>query len=266
MSLGNSFFSDFGSSGGKDGAQGVQGVQGAQGLQGNRGIQGILGNRGGLGSQGVQGFDGQIGSQGVQGIQGAGSQGSQGVQGIKSDYYQIIPLAVGQTTDNGNGIASTDTAILTTTPNIIFVTPTIFRQSFNSNLFSIRNVTAVAGRLGRILIYSNGTSGVNQDFPETKLFESVNIDLSTTGIKSVIVNFNFFSNTFYWIGFYANLSGDIAALSGTGASLFMALGLNNNQLRQSATYGSAPTTWNVATQTYAADTGVRLGMYVNSLL
>jgi hypothetical protein len=150
----------------------------------------------------------------------------------------------------------------------MYVTPTIFRQSFNSNLFSIKCTTAFAGSLARIVIYSNGTSGINQDFPETKLYESVDIDLSTTGIKSVAVNFDFYSNTYYWVGIHAKSSmTQVAGISGTNSSLFNVVALTSNQIRQDVyPYGSAPTTWNVATQFFSADTGLRLGMYVNSLL
>jgi hypothetical protein len=267
MSLGNSFFSDFGASGGKDGTQGVQGLQGTQGLQGNRGIQGVLGARGGIGSQGIQGFGGQIGSQGIQGIQGAGSQGSQGLQGVMCEDYQIIPIAVGQTTYNGNGLCSSDTAELTITANTIFIAPCVFRQSFTTNLLSVRNNFLVAGaRVIRILIYSNGTSGANLNYPETKLYESVDLDMTTLGVKSVITNLTFLANVTYWFGCYGNITGQVSAVSANQASMFMYFDQSNCQLRQAVTFGSAPTTWNVATQTYASDVAVRVGINVNSVL
>jgi len=290
MSLGNSFFSDFGASGGKDGAQGVQGLQGAQGLQGNRGIQGVLGNRGGLGSQGTQGINGQIGSQGIQGgsgvngsqgiqgfggaigaqgVQGAQGVGSQGVQGILGNSwtnFQSIPLVSGQTMSNSNGIFGAGTTLSAGT-NTIWLFPCVFRQSFITSSVNMTSTdTGTAGRLFRILIYSHGTSGANQGYPETKLYESPDLDLSTSGVKTGIVNLTFYAGVTYWFGGYQNLAGLVFALSSVNWSTLNVFSASRNGIIGSYTYGSAPTTWNVATQTIFASASIRIGLNIQTIL
>ena len=54
-----------------------------------------------------------------------------------------------------------------------------------------------AGALARILIYSN-----LNNLPNTKLFESANLDLSTTGAKTAATTFTFNAGTTYWLALH----------------------------------------------------------------
>lgn len=53
------------------------------------------------------------------------------------------------------------------------------------------------GSLCRLLIYSD-----NNGFPDAKLYESANLDLSTTGFKIATTTFTFNAGTTYWLGFH----------------------------------------------------------------
>lgn len=53
------------------------------------------------------------------------------------------------------------------------------------------------GSLCRLLIYSD-----NNGVPNAKLYESANLDLSTTGFKIATTTFTFNAGTTYWLGFH----------------------------------------------------------------
>lgn len=102
--------------------------------------------------------------------------------------------------------------------------------------------TASAGALGRILIYSN-TNGL----PVTKLYESTDINLATTGTKTMLLTNTFNANTIYWLAFYSN-SGSVAMTTYNSASMTPIAGaraLTDTSISTftfSATFGSAPNT------------------------
>ena len=125
---------------------------------------------------------------------------------------------------------------LTLVASRLYTNPFIPVQSITSASLYINCATAVAGALGRILIYSDLNG-----FPNTKLFESANIDLSTTGIKTIITSQTFTAGTTYWLSFH---SSSTATISGIPASAVMPLrvsGINISSLYYgTATFGSAP--------------------------
>lgn len=60
---------------------------------------------------------------------------------------------------------------------------------------------AVAGALARVGIYDhNSTSNI----PGQKQFESADIDMSTTGLKTISLSFTFNAGTLYWFAFQGN--------------------------------------------------------------
>ena len=79
-------------------------------------------------------------------------------------------------------------------------------ETFTCSALYISCTALGAGNLARILIYSN----VNNQ-PNTKLYESANLDLSTTGIKTASTTFTFNAGTTYWI--CTHTSGSIANLT-----------------------------------------------------
>lgn len=121
-----------------------------------------------------------------------GSPVGGGLQGV----HALIPL---QANDVITASLNASSHIgLATISNRLYMYPFISAQTITtSNLHIIVN-TAQAGAIGRILIYSN----VNGK-PNTKLYESANLDLSTLGTKTAVTTFTFNAGTTYWLA-YAN--------------------------------------------------------------
>lgn len=133
----------------------------------------------------------------------------------------------------------TGTAPATTSgsANRLCAQPFIPAQTFTcSNLFI--NVTTLApGTNARILIYSD-LNGI----PDTKLYESANLDCSTTGQKIATTSFTFTAGTTYWLCSHSSSSPSYTSL--VVASL---LPINTISSSNSSSYfynytlGSAPT-------------------------
>lgn len=73
---------------------------------------------------------------------------------------------------------------------------------FPANALTISEIVmncniAGAGSLCRLLIYSD-----NNGFPDAKLYESADLNLSTTGFKIATTTFTFNAGTTYWLGFH----------------------------------------------------------------
>ena len=142
------------------------------------------------------------------------------------------------------------------TTNRLTAVPFIPANNFTcSNLFL--NVTsASAGANARILIYSN-LNGI----PNTKLYESANLDCSTTGIKTAITTFNFVAGTTYWICSHTTIGNGF-----TFFSVGSVLGFQTNSTVVGTSYiytfafGSAPTTLSGQTLSNAAT----LAVYITS--
>lgn len=90
--------------------------------------------------------------------------------------------------------------------NTMRLVPFIPSQTFTCSALYINCTLLSAGNLARILIYSN----VN-NLPTTKLYESADLDLSTTGIKTATTSFTFTAGTTYWI--CTHTSGSVASLT-----------------------------------------------------
>ena len=113
-----------------------------------------------------------------------------------------------------------------------------------SNTFTISEILmygaiATAGSLCRLLIYSD-----NNGVPNAKLYESADLDLSTTGFKIATTTFTFNAGTTYWLAFHGNATttnvthyqvGSLYQFAQTGTSPQPA-----NSYYISATLGSAP--------------------------
>lgn len=131
----------------------------------------------------------------------------------------------------------------TTAANRMTFIPIIPKVSFTASNFVINVLTAAAGSLTKVLIYSN-LNGL----PSGKLYESTGLDCSTTGTKTVTAsNFVFNADTTYWVGTISNQAG--AAFTGFGPASCLPLGtnsvggtLNFFSLAVNYTYSSPPTT------------------------
>jgi len=79
----------------------------------------------------------------------------------------------------------------------LYAYPFIPVQSITCSSLYINCSTLQSGALGRILIYSDLNA-----LPNTKLYESSNLDLSTTGLKTATTTFTFNAGTTYWLSFH----------------------------------------------------------------
>ena len=79
--------------------------------------------------------------------------------------------------------------------------PYIPNVSFTCTQFAITVNTAQATGLARICVYSSVNGG-----PGNLLYNSVNLDCSTTGSKTVVSSFAFTQGTVYWLGLQVNVA------------------------------------------------------------
>ena len=157
---------------------------------------------------------------------------------VSSGVHSQVGLPSGQTIiPSTNGTATTG---VTAVANRIHLLPFIPSKTFTSTSLTIACNGPVASALGRILIYtdSNGRPG-------GKLYESANIDFSSSGLKTVTTTITWASGVTYWIGTYFNnaplLQGlTIANLTPIAVAGFVNI---NTSIYNTVTFGSAPTTF-----------------------
>lgn len=129
-------------------------------------------------------------------------------------------------------------------------------NNFNVNQFNIEVTLAQAGQSARVVIYSdlNGK-------PSAKLYESANIDISTTGYKTVTMSYNFTAGTLYWVGIQANGNGGrLRAVSNANSMLAWSVAATSASayatlIYTSLTFGSLPATIPPATAIYQGSSG-----------
>ena len=128
--------------------------------------------------------------------------------------------------------------------NEIVLYPFIPMQTITTSGFLYTNSNAVVGGLARILVY-----GTLNGLPSNKLYESADINASTTGNKTVNSSQTFIAGTTYWLAYAINALGQnaecfpitaITSIAGNIPSIFT----QNSNLRYSATLGAAPATLN----------------------
>lgn len=161
--------------------------------------------------------------------------------------YSNIPIGGGNTN-------------LSPSANSILMTP--FQPSYTfttSNMF-INVSTLAVGVSARILLYSHS---VANGLPDQKLYESSDLDCSTTGIKTATTSQTFIAGTTYWLGIYANGSPSFAGAS--VASLLQigmdAAGNQYTSISRTVTFGSAPTTWGTTANNYNSSI-LRIGLTI----
>jgi hypothetical protein len=159
--------------------------------------------------------------------------GGSGLQGI----HAIFPLP------SGSSITSAVNSLPLTSANLIsnrlYAMPFNSAQSFTTSSLYINCSTLQASALARILIYSD-LNGL----PDQKLYESSNLDLSTTGIKTASTTFTITAGTTYWLCVH---SFGTAALSHIQTGASYPLRTSGSQVNVfvygAPTFGSAPTTF-----------------------
>jgi hypothetical protein len=131
--------------------------------------------------------------------------------------------------------------------NRMILSPFIPAKSFTSSNLLIRVFASVALSSAKILIYSdlNGK-------PDTLLYESTNVDCSTTGTKTVTTSFNFTAGTIYWLGFWGNSTPQIFTIAPANMMSLRNQGATpnpSNAVNVTVAYGSAPITLTGTTET-----------------
>jgi hypothetical protein len=82
----------------------------------------------------------------------------------------------------------------------LMLVPFIPANTFTISEILMYSNIAQPASLCRLLIYSD-----NNGVPDAKLYESSNLDLSTTGFKIATTTFTFNAGTTYWLGFHGGL-------------------------------------------------------------
>ena len=113
---------------------------------------------------------------------------SGGTTGIHANFT----LASGQFVSSVISSMSTQNGALVA--NTMYLVPFYPAQTITCSTLNISVSIAVAAAVCRILIYSES----NGD-PNIKLYESTNLDCSTTGVKSVATTFTFNAGTIYYL-------------------------------------------------------------------
>ena len=159
----------------------------------------------------------------------SGGGGASGIHAlVKPRTGQAIAPIIG-----GGGLASGFA-----TANRLTAQPFIPANTFTcSNLFlNVSNFGA--GALARILIYSD-LNGL----PNTKLYESANLDCGTNGIKTATTSFTFTAGVTYWICTHASTGSGFTIFTISNILGFLAGGLSiSSSYIYTYTFGSAPTT------------------------
>jgi hypothetical protein len=152
--------------------------------------------------------------------------------------HALRPLASGQSTFAG--ITAPGFASAGIVANRLFAVPFIPNQNITTSALYMNAAGSIASGLARILIYSD-LNGL----PNTKLYESANLDGSTPGIKTATTTFNFVAGTTYWLCLYVNLSFSVSQITTNALIPLNTVNIANpnTHVYVSATFGSAPTTF-----------------------
>jgi hypothetical protein len=138
--------------------------------------------------------------------------------------------------------AATNTA--TPFANTMYTYPIIMANDYTFNSMQIYCQASLPGGLARILIYSDLNST-----PNSKIYESTDIDLSTTGTKTITNTMTFTKGTIYWMVLHFGSGGAPLLIRSMNALSTMPIGYRSNNApynlisKSSIPLGSAPTTF-----------------------
>lgn len=153
-----------------------------------------------------------------------------------------VPVAVGRWYDGAFHAANPGT--LAGGANRVDLGPFFSSQPLRFDRVAISVSTAVASALAKIVIYDSSDDGV----PNNLLYESGDIDCSTTGGKELTVDFTFEANRVYWLGTRHSSTATLRTIVSSSA-LNMGMTSSNAStmlscLRRTLTYATAaPDPW-----------------------
>jgi len=160
----------------------------------------------------------------------------------------IIPSSANWSNPMVNSFISNENFItLITNANRITAYPFIPFNTITSTALVIACVSGVASALGRVAIYSNLNGN-----PNTRLYQSADLDLSTSGDKTVTTAFTFTAGTTYWLAFHVSTAVTMRAIPSTAMiPVFSNSSQIYNHYYQGRAFGSgapatfSPDTYNV---------------------
>jgi hypothetical protein len=119
--------------------------------------------------------------------------------------------------------------------------PYVPNNTFTSTTLAFNVTSSATNAKCKLYIYSH--NGINA--PKDRLYESTEVDLSTTGSKTLNVTYQFTKGTVYWFGIYSNIFGpNISGMNTQGGALPVAFVGTTQVLgwvQVSLTYPTAPT-------------------------
>ena len=132
---------------------------------------------------------GATGSRKITGAQiiGAASGGLQGVHNLLGN--QISPSLGIMPSVNAGSLTN-----FSITAGSLYLVPFIPNKTITSVSLKINVVITGVGALGRILVYSDLNG-----FPRSVLYQSSDLDCSTSGVKTATTSFTFTAGTTYWL-------------------------------------------------------------------
>ena len=158
------------------------------------------------------------------------------ISGGASGIHGFIKPQTGDSTSASINAGALSTIAISN--NRLYANPFIPVQTITCSSLYINCSTSQASSLGRILIYSD-LNGL----PDTKLYESANLDLSVTGIKTATTTFTFTAGTTYWLSFHGSGTASIHSISVGNVIPLRISSISVNSLYIATTapaFGSAP--------------------------
>jgi len=159
--------------------------------------------------------------------------------------HALIPVVTGVSKSYSLAVNGTNLATIAGTANTLKALLFLPARTITSVSLQINITVGVATALARILIYSD-LNGL----PNTKLYESADLDCSTLGLKTATTAFTFVAGTSYWICVHngALLPTYNAYTAASLPSLFFsATPQNMSSYLLAVALGSAPTTFGTPT-------------------
>jgi hypothetical protein len=112
----------------------------------------------------------------------------------------IIPSSANWSNPMVNSfICNENFTTLTTTANRITTYPFIPFNTITSTALVVGCIIGEDSALGRVAVYSDLNGN-----PDTRLYQSADLDLSTSGDKTVTTAFTFTAGTTYWLAFHVS--------------------------------------------------------------
>lgn len=166
------------------------------------------------------------------------------------------PNAGGTTTGQfyDNSFQGSASGALAGAANRIDLAPYYTSSTLAIDQLGVTVSTLIASAKGKVVVYGSGSN----QWPDTLLYETGDLDFSSTGYKYESLTFTFQSGTQYWVGIHSSSTATLRTVAVASAAN---LGLTSSTassyatvLRRTLTYAtSAPSPWNFVTTDLVAN-------------